>query len=239
MRTIVICLVTMRSRFQVLETVSCRNAGKGCGHKTQSDRTLRKRELCASGCPMTMTGAPLLFRATKVLVWVLPAFGCWWLLVITKLQLCQCPHLYFLFKIWSLVIWIHVMTLFTLSTSAVLLFWCPKATIHVPELWSSVPPLLLPSYVSFFSFFLFALCHLFCVSVFYCLSPLFLFVFYCPSFFPLFFTFAFVSVFRLLWVLSLVYSNLLGTKTLVCCYCPFILVVYVTDLFALTASAVH
>jgi hypothetical protein len=40
---------------QVLETTSYRNAGKCCVHKTQSDRTLlrslRKRELCAPGCP--------------------------------------------------------------------------------------------------------------------------------------------------------------------------------------------
>lgn len=34
------CLVTMRPRVQVLETASCRNAGKGCVLKTQSGRTL-------------------------------------------------------------------------------------------------------------------------------------------------------------------------------------------------------
>jgi hypothetical protein len=181
MRTIVICLVTMRSRVQVLKTASCRNAGKGCGHKTQSGQTLRKRELRAPGCPMT--GAPLLFR-TKVLVWVLPALGvagCWLLL---SYNFANVLIYIFLFKMWSLAIWIYVMTLFTLNTSAALLFWCPKAAIHVPEPWSSVPPLLLPSYVSFFSFFLFALCHLFCVSVFYCLLPLFLFVFLLHLLFP-------------------------------------------------------
>jgi hypothetical protein len=42
------CLVTMRS--QVLQTASCRNAGKDCAHKTQSGRTLCKWELHAPGC---------------------------------------------------------------------------------------------------------------------------------------------------------------------------------------------
>jgi hypothetical protein len=41
--------------FQVLETASCRNAGKCCINKTQSGRTLprilHKRELRAPGCP--------------------------------------------------------------------------------------------------------------------------------------------------------------------------------------------
>jgi hypothetical protein len=45
----------MRSWVQVLEMTSCRNAGKGYIHKTQSGRiipwTLPKRELCAPGCP--------------------------------------------------------------------------------------------------------------------------------------------------------------------------------------------
>jgi hypothetical protein len=56
---------------------------------------------------------------------------------------------------------------------------------------SSVPPLLLSSYVSFF-FFLSALCRLFCVQFFYCLFPLLLFGFllsflFCsPSFSPVF-----------------------------------------------------
>jgi hypothetical protein len=48
-------LVTMWSSVHVLETASCRNAGKGCVHKTQSVRTLpwtlHKCELCAPGCP--------------------------------------------------------------------------------------------------------------------------------------------------------------------------------------------
>jgi hypothetical protein len=35
----------------VLETTSCRNVGKDCVCKTQSGRTLRKRKLCAPGCP--------------------------------------------------------------------------------------------------------------------------------------------------------------------------------------------
>jgi hypothetical protein len=41
---------------QVPETASCRNAGKGCVHKTQSGQTLPwalcKRELCAPSCPL-------------------------------------------------------------------------------------------------------------------------------------------------------------------------------------------
>jgi hypothetical protein len=45
----------MRSWVQVMETASCRNAGKGCVHKIQSGRTfprtLRKWELRAPGCP--------------------------------------------------------------------------------------------------------------------------------------------------------------------------------------------
>jgi hypothetical protein len=45
------CLVTMRPWVQLLETTSCRNAGKECIHKTQSGRTLRKRDLRAPGCP--------------------------------------------------------------------------------------------------------------------------------------------------------------------------------------------
>jgi hypothetical protein len=43
--------MTMRSWIQVLETASCINAGEGCVHETQSDRTLRKRKLDAPGCP--------------------------------------------------------------------------------------------------------------------------------------------------------------------------------------------
>jgi hypothetical protein len=37
-------------RSQVLQTASCRNAGKDCAHKTQSGRTLCKWELHAPGC---------------------------------------------------------------------------------------------------------------------------------------------------------------------------------------------
>jgi hypothetical protein len=48
----------MRSWVQVLETTSCRNAGKGCVHKTQSSQTLPQtlhmRELCALGCPFLL-----------------------------------------------------------------------------------------------------------------------------------------------------------------------------------------
>jgi hypothetical protein len=38
---------------QVLETVSCRNAGEDCVHKTQSSQTLRKWELHALDCPFS------------------------------------------------------------------------------------------------------------------------------------------------------------------------------------------
>jgi hypothetical protein len=41
----------MRLWVQVLETTSCRNAGKGRVHKTLSGQTLCKRELRAPGCP--------------------------------------------------------------------------------------------------------------------------------------------------------------------------------------------
>jgi hypothetical protein len=53
----------------------------------------------------------------------------------------------------------------------------------------------------------------FFVLVFYCLFPFFYLVF----FIPLLFHPCFVTVFRLLWVSSLVYPNLLGTKRLGCC----------------------
>jgi hypothetical protein len=46
------CLVTMRSWVEVLETTSCRNAGKDYIHNTQSDWTLRKQKLRALGCPL-------------------------------------------------------------------------------------------------------------------------------------------------------------------------------------------
>jgi hypothetical protein len=58
---------------------------------------------------------------------------------------------------------------------------------------------------------------------FLCLFPLFLFVFYCLSFFPFFFIFVFVSAFRLLWFSFLAYPNLLETKRHCCCYCQTIL----------------
>jgi hypothetical protein len=74
------------------------------------------------------------------------------------------------------------------------------------------------SFIAFLCLFFF-LFSPFCVWVFYCLPPLFLFVFYCPSFSLFFFTFVFISVFRLLWVSSLVYPNLLGAKRICCCCC--------------------
>jgi hypothetical protein len=50
----------MRSWVQLLETASCKNARKGCVHKTQSGQTLpqtlRKRELRAPGCPFLSDG---------------------------------------------------------------------------------------------------------------------------------------------------------------------------------------
>jgi hypothetical protein len=54
---LLLILVTMTSWVQVVETTSCRNVGKCCVHKTQSDRTLpwtlRKQKLRAPGCPFT------------------------------------------------------------------------------------------------------------------------------------------------------------------------------------------
>jgi hypothetical protein len=55
----------------------------------------------------------------------------------------------------------------------------------------------------------------FCVSVFNCFSLFFCFFIALP--FSSFFTIVFVSVFRLLWVSSLAYPNLLGTERLGCC----------------------
>jgi hypothetical protein len=52
--------MTMRSDVQVLKIVICRNADKGCAHKTQSGRTLHwtlcKRELRAPACPFREKG---------------------------------------------------------------------------------------------------------------------------------------------------------------------------------------
>jgi hypothetical protein len=78
-------------------------------------------------------------------------------------------------------------------------------------------PLLLSSLLVF-SFYE-PLFTFFCVSVFYFLFLFFCLVFYRPSFFPLPFHPCFVSVFRLIWVSSLAYPNLLGTKRLGCCCC--------------------
>jgi hypothetical protein len=70
-----------------------------------------------------------------------------------------------------------------------------------------------PSFIAFlcyFSFFLFIIFAFFVFQFFYCPFP----------FFPFFFTFVFVSVFRLLWVSSLAYSNLLRSKRFGCCLIP-------------------
>jgi hypothetical protein len=75
-------------------------------------------------------------------------------------------------------------------------------------------------FVSFFSFysplfaffFVFQFYCLICVSIFY-----HLFSFFCLFFFPLLFHPCFVSIFWLMWISSLVYPNLLGTKRLDCC----------------------
>jgi hypothetical protein len=105
----------------------------------------------------------------------------------------------------------HLMLVFFLS---------PFVMFFVLQLFIVFPPFnlctitLIFDYSSFIVilcwFFSFALCRVFCVTIIYCLSP-FLF-FYCPSFFT-FFTFVFVSIFWLIWISSLVYPNLLGTKT--------------------------
>jgi hypothetical protein len=57
---------------------------------------------------------------------------------------------------------------------------------YVTNPLSLVPPILFPSYISFFLFI--HLCYLFCVSnfLFFIASTLFLFIFYCPSFLLLF-----------------------------------------------------
>jgi hypothetical protein len=111
---------------------------------------------------------------------------------------------------------------------------------------SWVPPLLLPSYVSFFflsfySSFVAFLCFdflLYCllmlvfsfflfirplspfyVLIFYCLFLFFYLIFLLPFLFSLFFfTFIFVFVFWFLWASSLAYPNLLGTKRLSFCF---------------------
>jgi hypothetical protein len=52
--------VIMRSWVQVLETASCKNAGKDCVHKSKNQSgqtllwTLCKRELRAPGCPFSI-----------------------------------------------------------------------------------------------------------------------------------------------------------------------------------------
>ena len=72
----------MRSWVQVLETASCRNAGKGCVHKTQSGRTLPrtlcKRELHAPGCPFLCISSMFHFemRANSKLLLTIFIFRC-------------------------------------------------------------------------------------------------------------------------------------------------------------------
>jgi hypothetical protein len=65
----------------------------------------------------------------------------------------------------------------------------------------------------------------FYVSIFIASPP---FCFFIALPFSPFFTFVFVSVFRLLWVSSLAYSNLLGTKRLDCCTIPLYIYVWCT-----------
>jgi hypothetical protein len=52
---------------------------------------------------------------------------------------------------------------------------------------------------------------------FYCISLFLYLVFLLPFLFLPFFTFVFVSFFRILWVSSLAYPSLFGTKRLGCC----------------------
>jgi hypothetical protein len=73
-----------------------------------------------------------------------------------------------------------------------------------------VPPLLLPFYGSFFFLFI---RPILCFS-FFIAFPFFVFGFFIAL--P-FFTFVFVSFFRILWVSSLAYPSLFGTKRLGCC----------------------
>jgi hypothetical protein len=84
-----------------------------------------------------------------------------------------------------------------------------KATIGMLRRLIVYNKMLVFSFYSLFSPF-------FCF-IFYCLPLLFLFGFYCPSFFPFFLHLLFVFVFQLLWISSLAYPNLLGTKRLGCC----------------------
>jgi hypothetical protein len=80
----------------------------------------------------------------------------------------------------------------------------------------------LPFYCLFmfvFSFLLFALCRLFIFQVFYCLFPLLLLGFYCPSFFSSPFLLCFCLCFSAPMIFILAYPNLLGTKRLDCCCC--------------------
>jgi hypothetical protein len=89
-----------------------------------------------------------------------------------------------------------------------------KLAIHVPESWSLVPPLYCLFILVFF-LFIHPFSPFIVFQFFNCLPPPLLFVFYCPSFF----TFGLCLFFRLLWVSSLAYANLLGTKRLGCCRC--------------------
>jgi hypothetical protein len=102
--------------------------------------------------------------------------------------------------------------------------------------WSSLPPSYLlnimkhvsltfsrknVSFSFLFAIFLPFLCFIFIVF------PLFFLLFYLP-FLPLFYfcTFVFFSVFRVIWVSSLAYPNLFGTKRFGCCCTMSFHVVY-------------
>jgi hypothetical protein len=67
--------------------------------------------------------------------------------------------------------------------------------------------------------FFFLFFRLFCALVFYCLFPFFLVWFISPFVSSLLFHPCFVFVFRLMWVSSLAYPNVLGTKRLGGCCC--------------------
>jgi hypothetical protein len=71
-------------------------------------------------------------------------------------------------------------------------------------------PLFITFFVSFFSFFVF--------QIFIAFPPFFCLAFFLSFLFPFFSTFVFVSIFWLMWVLSLTYPKVLRTKRLGCCW---------------------
>jgi hypothetical protein len=92
-----------------------------------------------------------------------------------------------------------------------------KLAIYVPEPWSSVPPILLSFYVSFFSSFY---SPFFVFQFFITFSPFFLFGSFSDLPFVLCFCLCFSA--HLGFILSsLAYPNLLGTKRLDCCCCRY------------------